>query len=64
MTGGEERFMVLVADGGATVAAVTDVDRLVAWAVARERRETGVRVWIMRIDGGRHECVVDEDDPL
>lgn len=57
-----ERYLVLVEREGVTSSPGTDVSRAEAWVVARRLKLTGARVWIMRVDGERPECVVADDE--
>ena len=59
-----ERYMLIVEEDGASSSPGMDLPRPDAWELAREIRERGVKVSIVRVTGDDVECVVADDQPL
>ena len=60
-----ERYMLVVEEDGASSSPGQDLARSEAWDMAREIRERGARVSIMRVGSDDQvECVVRDDEPL
>jgi hypothetical protein len=57
--------MLIVEEEGASSSPGQDLPRSEAWDLAREIRERGARVSIVRVaDDDRVECVLRDDEPL